>query len=352
MTGLIVRCGLFLVTLVTITFGGCHRAEPERRNEIRLGCFPNLTHAQALIGLANGTFQRHLGPDTPIVQKIFPSGPSAMEAILAGEVDLVYVGPGPAINGFVRSRARVFKIIAGAASGGSVLVAREGVRLELSEDYQHKRFASPQIGNTQDVSLRIYLKEMGYLPLEKGGTVEVLPVANPDILSLFLRREIHAAWVPEPWGTILVRQGNGHIVIDERDLWPDRRFATTVLVAANAFLARSPEQAAKLLAGHVEVTSWVQEHPAEASRLLNQEISRIMRKEMNGAILDEALQRVEVTWDPIASSIHTYFRRARELKYVKKGTIQGLVDVSLLNQVLAEKGLPLVVTEAETANEN
>jgi len=268
---------------------------------------------------------------------VFNSGPSAIEALLADAIDLTYVGPSPAINGFVRSQGKALRVISGAASGGAVFVKRAGVSLGRKEDYAGKRFAAPQIGNSQDISLRSYLNDLGYLPKEKGGNVEVLPLANPDILMLFLRKEIDGAWVPEPWGAILVQRGNGSVLIDERDLWPDRKFATAVLVASKRILDERPDWVRRFLKLHVKLTRWVQENPEEAKQLINREITRLTRKPMPEKILEEAFSRFEVTSDPIPSSLVTFFQRARRLNYIRRGDIEGLCDLRYLDEITLNK---------------
>jgi NitT/TauT family transport system substrate-binding protein len=308
-------------------------------SQVRLGYFPNITHAQPNIGLKRGVYQKHLGAAVHLNPKIFNAGPPAIEALLAGELDLLYVGPSPALNGYLRSDGQALKVIAGAASGGAVFVARGDVLLERKEDFAGKRIASPQIGNTQDISLRSYLKQMGLAPKERGGSVEILPIANPDILSLFLRKEIDAAWVPEPWGSILVRNANARIVLDERDLWPNHRFATTVLVAARSFLERSPELVRRFLKAHVETTQWIQQNRQEAQNILNQEIARLTRKLLPDKVVNDAMSRVDLTWDPITPSIQIFFERSVELRYSRGGDTSGLYDLRPLNQVLQEGGL-------------
>ena len=321
---------------------GCKKPATGSRLRLRLGYFPNITHAQPIIGLARGTFKEYLGKEMDLTVKVFSAGPAAIEAFLAGELDVAYVGPSPAITGYIRTGGRELRVISGAASGGAVFVTRQDVQLKNKEDYFGKRFASPQIGNSQDISLRIYLKRLGYEPKEKGGTVEILPIANADILTLFLRKEIDAAWVPEPWGSILVNNGNGRIQLDERDLWPNRKFATTIVVASKKLLEGQPDLVRKWLRAHVKVTQWIQQNPMEAKRILNQEIARLTRKPIPETILDEAFSRIELTWDPILPSLQAFFERSLELKYLKGGDIGNIADLSILNEVLREAGSPVL----------
>ena len=187
---------------------------------IRVGAFPNITHAQAMVGKANGWFDKAMGPQVKIQWTSFNAGPSAIEALFAGAIDMTYVGPNPAINGYVRSNGEALRIIAGATSGGAALVVRGDSGINRPEDFHGKRIASPQMGNTQDVALRAWLKSQGLKTRDKGGDVEVMPVANPDQLTLFLKKEIDAAWAPEPWASRLVHDAGGKIFLDERSLWP------------------------------------------------------------------------------------------------------------------------------------
>jgi NitT/TauT family transport system substrate-binding protein len=320
------------ILVLLASLAGCKTRSGGVTSEVRLGYFANVTHAQALVGLAKGEFAKQLGAEVRLSPKLFGSGPAAIEALLADEVDLTYAGPSPAINGFIRSEGKALRVIAGAVQGGAVFVRREDVVLDHAEDFLGKRFASPQIGNTQDISLRTYLAQMGHLTKERGGSIEVLPLASADILTLFLRKELDGAWVPEPWGAILVHRAQGVILVDERDLWPDGKFATTLLVASQKFIETSPEWVQRIVNGHVELTRWIQEHPQDAGTILNQEIARYTRKRLDETILAEALSRLEVTVDPLESSLETFFERARALGYSKKGSLKGLLDLRYLEQ--------------------
>ena len=330
-------------TLRVITLGllavmaflaSCKSKDANARSELRLGYFANVTHAQALVGLANGEFEKQLGAEVKFVPKLFGSGPAAIEALLADEVDLTYVGPSPAINGFVRSEGKALRVIAGAVQGGAVFVRRSDVVLnqDHKEDFSGKRFASPQIGNTQDISLRTYLAQMGQVTKERGGTVEVLPMASADILTLFLRKQLDGAWVPEPWGAILVHRAHGVILVDERDLWPDGKFATTLLVASQKFLETRPEWVQRMMNAHLELTQWIQDHRQDVGIILNEEIAKHTRKRLDETVLSDALSRLDVTVDPLESSLETLFQRARDLGYLKKGDLKGMLDLGYLEK--------------------
>ena len=238
-------------------------------NVLRLGYFPNLNHAQVIIGLANGHFQKALsehstdsgkGGDngTSIKEYVFSAGPSAIEALYAGQIDVAYVGPNPAINGYLASNGEGIRIISGSASGGAVFVVRNDSGIQTTSDLGGKKFASPQLGNTQDVALRKYLIQNGYETVENGGNVTVVPVKPSDILTLMLKKEIDGAWVPEPWGARLVKEANGKIFVDERNLWPpDGKFVTTNIIVRTDYLKNNPETIKKLIDAHIDETIWI-----------------------------------------------------------------------------------------------
>jgi NitT/TauT family transport system substrate-binding protein len=197
----------------------------------RIGYFPNINHTQAVIGLGNGDFQKVLGNNIKVETFQFNAGPSAIESLLANRIDVSYIGPNPAINGYVQSDGKDVRVIAGVTSGGAPFVVRNDAGINTVKDLGGKKFVSPQLGNTQDVALRKYLVDNGFKTTENGGNITVTPVANEDILTLFLKKELDGAWVPEPWATRLVKEANGKIFVDERDLWPpEGKFVTAHII--------------------------------------------------------------------------------------------------------------------------
>jgi NitT/TauT family transport system substrate-binding protein len=307
---------------------------------VRVGVFPNITHPQGMAGKANGWFETALGPGVKIEWKSFNAGPSAIEALYAGAIDMTYIGPNPTISGYVRSNGEALRVIAGAASGGAALVVRNDSGINNPEDFHGKRVASPQLGNTQDVALRAWLNAHGMKPRDKGGDVQVMPMANPDQLTLFLKKQLDAAWAPEPWATRLIREGNGRLFLDERDLWPNRQFVVTNLIVSTKFLAKHPDVVKSWLRAHVELTEWIKAHPTDAKNLINQQIQTETGKALNPALLNEAFSRMDVTYDPIRNSLLTSARSAYQAGFLGRQSpdLSGLYDLTLLNQVLAEKG--------------
>src|ERR1700758_3444339 len=306
---------------------------------MRVGAFPNITHAQAMVGKANGWFEKAMGPTVKVQWTGFNAGPSAIEALFAGAIDMTYVGPNPAINGYVRSNGEALRVVAGAASGGASLVVRNDSGISRPEDFHGKRVASPQFGNTQDVALRNWLKNHGLKTNDKGGDVQIVPMANPDQLTLFLRKDLDAAWAPEPWATRLIHEGNGRLFVDERSLWPNGQFVIGLLVVNSKFLKAHPDLVKNWIRANVDLTDWINAHPSDAKLLFNQQIQRETGKALPSVVLDEAFSRMQVTYDPLHAALSTAAEQAFADGFLGRTMpdLSGLYDLALLNQVLAEK---------------
>ena len=314
---------------------------------LRIGYFPNINHAQAVIGLNNGDFQKTLGNQTKIETIVFNAGPSAIEALLANRIDATYIGPNPTINGYVASGGKDVKIISGVTSGGASFVVRNDAGIQSVKDLGGKKFASPELGNTQDISLRKYIVNNGYKTAENGGNVTVVPVANADILTLFLKKEIDGAWVPEPWATRLVKEANGKIFVDERDLWPPQgKFVTANLIVRTDYLNQNPDVIKKLLEAHVNETLWINKNKEKALIDFNTELKKITGKTIANDVLTNALTKLEFTFDPIKISLFKDANDAYDLGFLAKGNarpdLSNIYDLTNLNKVLEEKNLPSI----------
>jgi NitT/TauT family transport system substrate-binding protein len=307
---------------------------------IRVGAFPNISHSQAMVGKANGWFDKAMGPNVKIQWISFNAGPSAIEALFSGAIDIAYIGPNPAISGYVRSNGEALRIVAGACSGGVALVVRNDSGINKPEDFHGKRVASPQLGNTQDVALRSWLGQHGLKTTDKGGDVQVLPMANPDQLTLFLKKQLDASWAPEPWATRLIQEGNGRLLVDERDLWPNRQFVIANIIVSKKFLTEHPDLVRNWLAAHVDLTDWIDQHTAESKSLLNQQIQRETGKALSAKVLDEAYGRLTVTYDPLRETLLKSAQAAFQAGFLGKQMpdLSGIYDLGPLNQVLAAKG--------------
>ena len=313
------------------------------KKTLRIGYFPNITHAQAVIGLNDGDFQKVLGNNVTVETVKFNAGPSAIESLLADRIDATYIGPNPAINGYLLTDGKDLRVISGASSGGASFVVRNDSGIETVNDLGGKKFASPQLGNTQDVALRKYLIDNGYNTIENGGNVTVLPIANADILTAFLKKEIDGAWVPEPWATRLVQEAGGKVLVDEKSLWPDGKFVTANLIVRTDYLEKNPDVIKKLLEAHVDETLKINNDTAAAAKEFNTQLKKLTGQEISENVLDKAFSNLELTYDPLKLTLFKSANDAYDLGFIEKGkdrpNLSGIYDTTLLNEVLAEKGL-------------
>jgi len=346
---LVIAAAIILIVFATSSAYG----ETPQKKVLRLGYFPNLTHETAVIGAGNGDFAKTLSKDNIELKTLtFNAGPSAIEALFANRVDATYIGPNPAINGYTVSEGKGLKIVAGAASGGAVFIVRNDANINSVADFAGKKFSSPQLGNTQDVALRSYLLEHGYKTKENGGNVEVLPAKNPDIVTLMINKKIDGAWVPEPWGAKLIKEANGKIFLDERDLWPEGKFVTTHLIVRADYLKNNPDVIKKLLEAHVAETIWIQNNKEDAKEAFNAEFKKLTGKLMPEDELSDAASRFDVTYDPIQSSLFKSADSAFKVGLLgdKAPNLSGIYDLTILDKVLEEKGL--VKKETKTKPES
>jgi NitT/TauT family transport system substrate-binding protein len=308
---------------------------------LRLGYFPNLTHAPAILGIADGSFAKTLGTNVKLETKTFNAGPAAVEALFANAIDASYVGPNPAINAFQKSQGKAVRIIAGAASGGAALVVKPSIT--SADQLKGKKLATPQRGNTQDVALRAWLKSKGLTSnLEGGGDVQILPQENAQTLETFKSGQIDGAWVPEPWATRLVVEGGGKILVDEATLWPGGKYPTTELVVRKEFLDAHRDVVKKLLEAHVAEIAKAASDPAGSQTTVNNAIKQITGKALKEAVLSNAWGRLTFTYDPLVSALATSAQNAKDLGLLQSADVNGIADVTLLNEVLTAEGKPPV----------
>jgi NitT/TauT family transport system substrate-binding protein len=313
--------------------GGTDAAGPVT---LRLGYFPNLTHAPAIVGVEKGIFAEKLGGAARLETKTFNAGPSAIEAIFSGALDATYVGPNPTINAYNQSDGKAIKVISGAASGGVALVVKPGIN--SAQDLKGKKIGTPQLGNTQDVAVRYWLKEHGLTTTkEGGGDVSIVPQENAQNLATFRGGAIDGAWVPEPWASQLVNAG-GKVLVDERTLWPGGRFVITNLIVRTEFLKQHPDVVRKLVEGAVAANAFVNTHPDEAKQAVSAHIAKISGKPLDPKLIDQAWPRIEFLNDPLASSLKTGLDHAVAVGLTKPVDLAGLYDLSFLNEVLKAQG--------------
>ncbi|WP_295011992.1 ABC transporter substrate-binding protein [uncultured Microbacterium sp.] len=303
--------------------------------ELHLGYFATVTHAPALVGVEKGFLQKELGA-TKLKTEVFNAGPAAIEALSAGAIDAAYIGPNPAINTFIKSGGASARVIAGATSGGAALVVRDGI--SSADDLKGKTLATPQLGNTQDVALRTWLGTHGLkTSVSGGGDVTITPTDNAQTLTLFKDGRLDGAWLPEPWASRLVVEAGAHVLQDERGLWPDGRFPTTVLLVSKDFADKHPDAVKKLLAGHLDSLAWIADHKSELPGVVNAALKTATGKALPDEVLTRALGTVAFSPDPDAAAFATLVKNGVSAGTQTKGSIDGLFDLSALNAALKER---------------
>jgi NitT/TauT family transport system substrate-binding protein len=308
--------------LLTAVLGTAIPGANAQKTVLRVGHFPNITHAQGMIAhgmtrQGRGWFEERLGGNVEIQWFTYNAGPSAMEGMFAKSIDLTYVGPGPALNAYSKSKGDEVRLIAGSANGGAALVVQPDQPLRTPADFRGKKIATPQLGNTQDISARAWLVNGGLRITQLGGDAQVLPAANPDQLSLFQQKKVDAVWTVEPWVSRLEREAGGKVLIEEPDV------ATTVLVARAQFLAGQRELVRKFMEAHVELTKWINENGVEAQKLFRAEMLAETRNDMAPELIAQAWKRIVFTAEVPRAPVQSFVENSVKSGFMKKAPDLG-----------------------------
>ena len=325
--------GIVVIVAIAITITSFSDSDQINQDKIRVAFFPSIGHIIPIVGLEEKIFEKGIGEEKQIETKLFDSGPQVIESIFSGSIDVAYVGPGPIINGFLKSDGKDIKILSGAASGGASFIIQPNSGLESLENFDGKRIASPQISNSQDVSLRHYLESHGLKSVENGGTVFVLNISNPDIYTLFAKGDIDGAWVPEPWATILVQELDGIRLFNEEKLWPNEEFASVLLIVRTEYLENNPETIQKWVESHEKIVTWINSNPDKSKSLFSSFLIDYMGKSLPTKIIDESFSNITITSDPIKNSVIIFAERADSLGYLGRDgyNLDGIFYNAVLN---------------------
>ncbi|MFD3875585.1 aliphatic sulfonate ABC transporter substrate-binding protein [Streptomyces sp. NPDC058623] len=310
-------------------------------DSVRIGHFPNLTHATALVGVREGLIQRELG-GTALKTVTFNAGPAEIEALNAGAVDIGFIGPSPAVNGYVKSKGSNLRIISGAASGGVKLVVNPE-RIKTLDDLKGRRIATPQLGNTQDVALLNWISARGWkVDAASGrGDVSVVRTDNTITPDAYRSGAVDGAWVPEPTASKLVAEG-GRVLLDERDLWPGGRFVITNVIVSQTFLKEHPDVVEAVLRGTVRTNAWINADPDRAKASANAALKSLTGKALEADVIDRAWPGILVTDDPLAASLRAQADHAVTAGLLERPDLTGIHDLGPLNKVLGSLHQPPV----------
>ena len=316
-----------LASVVLLALTAHYAVAQDTPSEVRIGYFANVTHAQAVLGVASGDFQNAIAP-AKLSPKVFNAGPSLIEALIAGEIDIGYVGPGPTITAWSATHGHELTVIAGAAADGVVIVAGPKSNIHSLADLAGKKIATPQRNNTQDISARHYL----LASLNQADDRNVIPIANPEQVGRMIAGDIDAAWVPDPWGSRLVAQAGGTIIAEEKDLWPDHHFSLTVVVARQDFLRRHPDTVRQILAVHHAWTQKLSAAPQNYSAQLGSAITGLTKGTLPPGVLDSSLKHVTFTDDPLKPTFDAMAQWSFDLRVIRQPvSLDGLFDTSILH---------------------
>lgn len=313
----------------------------EGLDEVKIGYFPNLTHATALVGDQEGLFQKELGA-TKAKYTQFNAGPSEIEALNSKSIDIGWIGPSPAINGYTKSQGENLRIIGGSASGGVKLVV-DPDKIKSLDDVKGKKIATPQLGNTQDVAFLNWIKEKGWkVDAESGkGDVSVVRTDNKITPDAYRSGSIDGAWVPEPTASKLVAEG-GKVILDEADLWPDKKFVITNIIVSQSFLKEHPKVVEAVLRGSVKTNQWIKDNPEKAKASANAALKEASGKELPAEVIDPAWKSIQTTDDPLAATLDSEAKHAVTAGLLEQPNLKGIYDLKPLNKVLKREGRPAV----------
>ncbi|GGV07741.1 lipoprotein [Streptomyces litmocidini] len=308
---------------------------------VRLGYFPNLTHATALVGDKEGILQKELG-GTKLVATTFNAGPSEIEALNAGSIDIGFIGPSPSINGYVKTKGSNLRIIGGAASGGVKLVVNPA-KIKTLDDLKGKRIATPQLGNTQDVAFLNWISEKGWkVDAQSGkGDVSVVRTDNKVTPNAYASGAVDGAWVPEPTASKLVGDG-AKVLLDESDLWPDKKFVITNIIVSQKFLKEHPDVVEAFLRGSVKTNQWINANQDRAKASANAKLKDLSGKALGAKVIDAAWPSIRFTDDPLAATLQAQADHAVKAGLLEKPELSGIYDLKPLNKVLKAAGQPEV----------
>ncbi len=338
----------FVVAGMTVLAAGCGSSvassgsTPAKKVVLRLGFLENITHAPALIGVKDGFFTKNLGKNVTLKLYPYSTGTEEATALLAGQLDAAYVGPNPAINTWQKSNGTLIKVISGAASGGAELVVNKNIT--SASQLKGQKLATPSLGNTQDVSLRYWLKTQGLTTTPTGGgDVPVTPITpNSAAVLQFASGQIAGGWEPAPYDTEMVADG-GHVLVNEATLWPGGQFVTTLLVVTQPFLAANPTVVSDLLKAEIEANSYIASHKSAAESAANAELASLTGKGLKSSVLAASFAQVTFTDDPIESSLVADASHAVSLGLLKPvSDLTAIFDLAPLNKLLAADGQPTV----------
>src|SRR6202012_2789329 len=294
------------------------------------GYLANITDAPALIGIKNGYFTKDLGSAGTVKTTVYSSGTQETTAILAGQIDVAYVGPNPAINAFQKSGGSAIKSISGVATGGASVVAKPSIT--SASQLKGQSLATPSLGNTQDVALRYWLKQNGLNTTTTGGGDAFVKPTTPNSAAVleFKSGQIAGGSEPAPYDIEMVQDG-GTVLLSETGV-------TTIMVVTQSFLSAHAAVVADLLKAQIQANDYIKSNPTPAQSVANDELTSFTGKALKASVVAAAFKETTFTNDPDETSLQTDATQAVSLGLLKPVKLDGIFDLGPLNKALAAAG--------------
>ncbi len=303
---------------LVVSLAGCGSAGnqgSDGKTDVRIAYFPNITHTQALVMKNQKTLENKWKDKCNVSWTSFNAGPAEVEAIFAGEVDLGYIGPVPALSANAKSNGDV-KIISNVTNAGAVLLRRKDSGIETVKDLAGKKVAVPQIGNTQHLCLLDLLTQNGLKTVDKGGDVTINASSNADILNLIDNGSVDAAVVPEPWGTTIEKNGSAEVLLEYDKLFLEGNYPTAVVIAGSDFMKEHPDLVKEFLQAHEDAALFINENGAQAREIVNKEIESVTGKALAADVIEKAFGRMKVDTALNKEAVMTFARISKEEGFI------------------------------------
>ena len=311
-----------LACMAVIFMAGCGGGNDD--NTVNIGFFPNITHAQALLAMDSGRLEEELGDSYKVEWTSFNAGPAEVEALVAEEIDIGYIGPVPAINANVKTNGEI-SILSNACDAGAVLIKRSDVDINSVQDLAGKTVAIPQVGNTQHLCLLSLLEENGLKSTEEGGDVNIVAVENAQLQTMFEKGHVDAALPPEPWGSILERNCGAQVVLNYDEIMLSGNYPTAVVIARNEFMDSHPDVVEKFLGIHSEMTDYYNNNKDAAADIINNKIEELKGKKYDVDILKSAFDRLTVSTDIRKDAMDVFIDMCEKQEFISSKPDTGLL---------------------------
>ncbi|OCT14834.1 aliphatic sulfonate ABC transporter substrate-binding protein [Paenibacillus pectinilyticus] len=336
---------LSLLLMFTLVISACgtksNSASSTENLTVKVGILKNVTHAPGFVALQNGYFQNGFGKNVKIEVTGFDNGSDFSTAMATNQIDIGFVGPGPAINQYLKSKN--FRVISGSNNGGAVLIARKDAGIKSVKDLVGKTVAIPTKGSTNEISLRLLLQQEGLKVSTDTSGVQMITRAPADTLVAIRQKEVDATLIPEPWGTQMVEEGIGQVLVDWDKIPPNNGdYPLTLLLASDDFLKNHRDLAKKAIKANLDGINFIKENPTKAYDLVSAELKELSGKGMDAKLIKAALDHLKLTDEVNADAIKAMAKVSFDAGYIKglkedELDLSKFIDLSLLNEVKKEK---------------